>query len=156
MTGKALLSKGQLQKRVTIIPLNKIDARTCSNSQCAAAERVSHGDAKLALSLVTCDAEVEAVMAYVFGKAFVCKDAATARAVAFDKDVLTNCVTVEGDLLNPGGLLTGGSRNNGNSVLAKLHALHSAESALEEAKACLLYTSPSPRDKRQSRMPSSA
>ena len=26
----------------------------------------------------------------------------------------------------------------------------------EQAKACLLYTSPSPRDKRQSRMPSSA
>ena len=137
VTGKALLSKGQLQKRVTIIPLNKIDARTCSNSQCAAAERVSHGDAKLALSLVTCDAEVEAVMAYVFGKAFVCKDAATARAVAFDKDVLTNCVTVEGDLLNPGGLLTGGSRNNGNSVLAKLHALHSAETTLDAAKASL-------------------
>ena len=26
----------------------------------------------------------------------------------------------------------------------------------EQTKACLLYTSPSPRDKRQSRMPSSA
>ena len=26
----------------------------------------------------------------------------------------------------------------------------------EQARACLLYTSPSPRDKRQSRMPSSA
>ena len=137
VTGKALLSKGQLQKRVTIIPLNKIDARTCTGAQQKAADRVSNGDAKLALSLVTCDAEVEAVMAYVFGKAFVCKDAATARAVAFDKDVLTNCVTVEGDLLNPGGLLTGGSRNNGNSVLAKLHALHSAEAVLDEAKAAL-------------------
>jgi structural maintenance of chromosome 2 len=34
-------------------------------------------------------------MGYVFGKAFVCNDAATARAVAFDKEVLTNCVTVE-------------------------------------------------------------
>ena len=31
-----------------------------------------------------------------------------------------------------------------------------AEAALKEAGACLLYTSPSPRDKRQSRMPSSA
>ena len=71
--------------------------------------------------------------AYVFGKAFVCKDAATARAVAFDKDVLTNCVTVEGDLLNPNGLLTGGSRGGGGSVLAKLHALHDAERALESA-----------------------
>ena len=27
---------------------------------------------------------------------------------------------------------------------------------LDKVKACLLYTSPSPRDKRQSRMPSSA
>ena len=30
------------------------------------------------------------------------------------------------------------------------------ESAMKEANYCLLYTSPSPRDKRQSRMPSSA
>ena len=73
-------------------------------------------------------------MNYVFGRAFVCKDASTARAVAFDKNVLTNCVTVEGDLLNPSGLLTGGSRNNSHSVLAKLHALHEAEKALGELK----------------------
>ena len=86
VTGKALLSKGQLQKRVTIIPLNKIDARTCNERQVAAADRASRGEAKLALSLVTCDAEVNNVMSYVFGKAFVCKDAATARAVAFDKE----------------------------------------------------------------------
>ena len=31
-----------------------------------------------------------------------------------------------------------------------------AEHASQESKTCLLYTSPSPRDKRQSRMPSSA
>ena len=30
------------------------------------------------------------------------------------------------------------------------------EDAVEESLSCLLYTSPSPRDKRQSRMPSSA
>ena len=30
------------------------------------------------------------------------------------------------------------------------------EAALKERSGCLLYTSPSPRDKRQSRMPSSA
>jgi len=58
VTGKALLSKGQLQKRVTIIPLNKIDARPCSAQQVAAADRAGCGEAKLALSLVTCDAEV--------------------------------------------------------------------------------------------------
>ena len=31
-----------------------------------------------------------------------------------------------------------------------------AQADLDELRACLLYTSPSPRDKRQSRMPSSA
>ena len=31
-----------------------------------------------------------------------------------------------------------------------------ADQALEQAKACLLYTSPSPRDRQKSRMPSSA
>ena len=34
--------------------------------------------------------------------------------------------------------------------------LHSADIARDKAYTCLLYTSPSPRDKRQSRMPSSA
>jgi structural maintenance of chromosome 2 len=133
VTGKALLAKGKLAKRVTIVPLNKIDGRGATDTQLSAAKDVSGGDAKLALSLVTYDDDVKNVMSYVFGKAFVCKDAATARAVAFHKDVLANCVTVEGDLLNPSGLLTGGSRKGGASVLAKLHALHQAEVELETA-----------------------
>ena len=40
------------------------------------------------------------------------------------------------------------------SNMAKLPA--AVEAAQGEIKVCLLYTSPSPRDKRQSRMPSSA
>ena len=39
---------------------------------------------------------------------------------------------------------------------AEMQELSEDRSQLVEAKACLLYTSPSPRDKRQSRMPSSA
>ena len=35
-------------------------------------------------------------------------------------------------------------------------AMHYRGNALQDATTCLLYTSPSPRDKRQSRMPSSA
>ena len=38
----------------------------------------------------------------------------------------------------------------------KLSVLNVASDKLELSKFCLLYTSPSPRDKRQSRMPSSA
>ena len=43
---------------------------------------------------------------------------------------------------------------NKKADLSKKHAVE--EERLGKAKDCLLYTSPSPRDKRQSRMPSSA
>jgi structural maintenance of chromosome 2 len=62
-------------------------------------------------------------MAYVFGCGFVCKDDAAAKKVAFNKDVMMNCVTLAGDLFNPSGTLTGGARAKGNSVLLRLNAL---------------------------------
>jgi len=134
VTGKALLAKGQLKKRVTIIPLNKIKSQTASDHQIAAAKNVSNGEASIALSLVTCDDDVQNVMKYVFGKAFVCKNQSTAKAVAYNRDVMLKCVTVEGDLFNPDGVISGGSRSQGGSVLTKLSALYKAEDALTQAK----------------------
>ena len=58
------------------------------------------------------------------------QDATTAKAVAFHRDVMMKCVTHEGDMFDPSGTLTGGSRASGASVLAKLHALAEAEAAL--------------------------
>ena len=72
-TGKALLAKGQLKQRVTIIPLNRVQGRTATASQQAAASSVSGGAAKLALSLVGYAEEVQAAMKFVFGAGFVCK-----------------------------------------------------------------------------------
>jgi hypothetical protein len=37
------------------------------------------------------------------------QDASTAKTLAFNKDVRTRCITLEGDDFNPGGTLTGGS-----------------------------------------------
>ena len=42
------------------------------------------------------------------------------------------------------------------NVTGTLHMGHSFQYAIMDFYTCLLYTSPSPRDKRQSRMPSSA
>ncbi|GBG85995.1 hypothetical protein CBR_g40808 [Chara braunii] len=70
-------------------------------------------------------------LAYVFGGFFVCKDAETAKQVAFNKNIMRPCVTLEGDLYNPSGLLTGGTRSKGGSVLTKLHELSSIEMELE-------------------------
>lgn len=43
MTGKKLLEKGELQRRYTIIPLNKISAKTLNNKVVNAAKTLVRG-----------------------------------------------------------------------------------------------------------------
>eukprot|EP01018_Ginkgo_biloba_P015432 Gb_17843 [translate_table: standard] len=130
-TGKLLLEKGGLRRRVTIVPLNKIQANTIPpRTQQAAAKLVGPGNARLALSLVGYQEEVEAAMAFVFGSTFVCSSMEVAKEVAFHRDIRTPSVTLEGDIFQPSGLLTGGSRKGGGELLSRLHALSEAQSRL--------------------------
>ncbi|XP_074276632.1 structural maintenance of chromosomes protein 2-1-like [Silene latifolia] len=134
-TGKQLLQNGDLRRRVTIIPLNKIQAHVISpHKEQAATKLVGKENAKLALSLVEYDDELKSAMEYVFGSTFVCKTREAAVKVAFNKegnvDVREPCVTLEGDIFQPSGLLTGGSRRGGGELLGRLCALAEAESDL--------------------------
>lgn len=47
-----------------------------------------------------------------------------AKTVTFDKSVRTRSVTLEGDVFDPAGTLTGGSSSRGASILAKLEELN--------------------------------
>ena len=114
-TAKALLSNGQLRSRVTIIPLNKVASRTIPAAAVGAAKKLVGDKAQPAVQLVGFDGEIGAAMQYVFGSCFVCQDAGSAKKLAFTKEVGARCVTLDGDDFNPGGTLTGGSRNHNNS-----------------------------------------
>ncbi|PKA61743.1 Structural maintenance of chromosomes protein 2-1 [Apostasia shenzhenica] len=130
-TGKKLLQNGDLRRRVTIIPLNKIQTSIIPNRiQQAAARLVGEHNAKLALLLVGYDDEVKNAMAYVFGSTFVCQNADAAKEVAFNKDTNSPSVTLDGDIFQPSGLLTGGSRKGGGELLRQLHELAQTESGL--------------------------
>lgn len=131
-TGKQLLQKGDLRRRVTIIPLNKIQAHTVPlRVQQSAVKLVGRENADLALSLVEYDEELKRAMEYVFGSTFVCKTVDAAKEVAFNRDIRTPSVTLEGDIFQPSGLLTGGSRKGGGNLLRQIHALAEAESKLD-------------------------
>ena len=90
-TGKLLLKNGALKKRVTIIPLNKIDTRgTISDKKMQTASKlVGSSNISTALSLVGYDSEIEAAMKYVFGRSFVCKNSKVAEAATYHKDIKT-------------------------------------------------------------------
>ncbi|KAJ1587639.1 hypothetical protein NDA15_007261 [Ustilago hordei] len=60
--GSKLLANGQLKKRVTLIPLNKINAFVASAEKIGAAQRIAPGKVDLALSLVGYDDDVSRAM----------------------------------------------------------------------------------------------
>lgn len=122
--GTQLLQKGKLRKRVTIIPLNKISAFKASVEKIGAAQNIAPGKVDLALSLIGYEEEVTAAMNYVFGNTLVCQDAEIAKRVTFDPSVRMKSVTLDGDVYDPSGTLSGGSAPNSSGVLVTLQKLH--------------------------------
>jgi len=120
ITGKQLIEKGELKKRITIIPLNKIANRTIPDTVIAAAEELVGVDkVSLGLTLIGFDEELQSAMNFVFGNTFICEDSNSAKQIAFDKQTRSRSVTVDGDVYDPAGTLTGGSRGSASASILK-------------------------------------
>lgn len=132
-TGEKLLKNGKLQRRFTIIPMNKISARSLSKDIINRAKGIAGPqNAHVALSLVGSENEVRKAMEYVFGSTLVCNTMEKAKQVAFDVYVRT--VTLDGEIFDPAGTLTGGAQSRQAPVLAELMAIKDARSNVHHAK----------------------
>ncbi|KAK9408080.1 structural maintenance of chromosomes protein 2 [Crotalus adamanteus] len=141
VTGKKLLEKGELKRRYTIIPLNKISSRCIGNETIEVAKAlVGDDNVDLALSLVGYDSEIQKAMEYVFGQALVCDNMDNAKRVTFDKRIMTKTVTLGGDTFDPQGTLSGGARSQAASVLSKLQEMKEAQDELKAKEAELQTT----------------
>ncbi|XP_068607534.1 structural maintenance of chromosomes protein 2 [Brachionichthys hirsutus] len=138
VTGKKLLEKGELQRRYTIIPLNRISAKALSNKVVDAAKNlVGKDNVHAALSLVGYESDLRKAMEYVFGSSLVCDTLDDAKKVAFDKQVMTKTVTIGGDVFDPQGTLSGGARSQSASVLSSLQELKEVRDNLNDKEAQL-------------------
>lgn len=135
--GSQLLENGKLTKRVTMIPLNKIQAFVASAEKVATASNVSRNSAHLALSLVGYEDQVSAAMEYVFGNTLICPSADVAKAVTFHPSIKMKSVTLEGDVYDPSGTLSGGSKPSTSGVLVKVQELRELENQLKSKKEVL-------------------
>lgn len=124
VTGSELLLNGRLRRRVTIIPLNKINTFRISSQKLGAAQQLAPNKVNLALNLIGYEDEVQKAMEYVFGNTFICEDADSAKKVAFDPSVRIKTVTLDGDIYDPLGTLSGGSNSNSNGLLTRLQKLN--------------------------------
>jgi structural maintenance of chromosome 2 len=136
-TGTQLLQNGKLRRRVTIVPLDKIAASRAPADKVAAAQRLAPGKVHLALTLIGYAHEVEKAMEFVFGNTLVAADAATAKKVTFDPSVRLKSVTLEGDVYDPSGTLSGGSAAQGSGVLLTLQKLNAITAELDKEQEAL-------------------
>lgn len=88
---------------------------------------------RLALSLVGYPQDVSNAMAYVFGDTLICDDAESAKLVTFSAQVGVKSVTLDGDVYDPAGTLSGGAAPSSNGMLIKVQELLDAERRLGEA-----------------------
>jgi structural maintenance of chromosome 2 len=138
IVGKALLERGQLKRRVTIIPLDKIQGRRVSSSTCEEASSVASKQgsfASAAIELVGFHEELRNAVEYVFGATLVVDEANAANKIC---DLLkTRTVTLEGDVYDPSGTISGGSKNNLGTTLSKLSELDKASTELSQERSRL-------------------
>lgn len=67
-------------------------------------------------------------MKFVLCEALVCEDPEHAKKLAFDPYVMMKCVTLDGDVYNPSGLLTGGySTPSDGQILKKVKEIQRLE-----------------------------
>jgi structural maintenance of chromosome 2 len=136
-TGSQLIQNGKLKKRVTIIPLDKIAAFRASAEKVGAAHKIAPGKVDLALSLIGYEDEVNAAMEYVFGSTFICDDPATAKSVTFNPSIRMKSVTLDGDVYDPSGTLSGGSAPQSSGVLVTLQKLNEITAELTSQERAL-------------------
>ncbi|KAG6919710.1 hypothetical protein DXG01_002656 [Tephrocybe rancida] len=132
--GSDILKNGRLKRRVTLIPLNKISAHRLAQKKLDAARQLAPGKVRSALSLVTYEDEVANAIAYVFGDNLICDDAESAKRVTFSKEVGVRSVTLDGDVYDPSGTLSGGSAPSGSGILVRVQALLAVGARLSEAR----------------------
>lgn len=136
-TASALLEKGQLKRRVTIIPLDKISTWLVPKDKVAYAKRKCVDKVELAIDLVDFEDDVMKAMTYIFGSTFICNDPTTAKEITFDPKIRCRSITLDGDIYDPEGNLSGGSRKSGFSVLLKMQKYHTVASTISRLESKL-------------------
>lgn len=96
--------------RATFLPIETIKPKELSSNIVAFAKK-SPGYLGIAAELISYPEEIENIVRYQLGRTLVCDDLSKALALAASLKYGCRIVTLEGDLVNPGGSITGGSLN---------------------------------------------
>lgn len=102
--------------RATFLPLNAIRGRQLDSQLLRQVEKMP-GFIGLGCNLVQADADLKPVVDFLLGRVVITQNIDQAIAMARRIQYACRIVTLEGDVLNPGGSMTGGFQRQGSSGL---------------------------------------
>ena len=105
--------------RATFLPLSTIRPQTLTQDTC----RTQPGFIGIASQLVTCDAQYRDIVENALGRTVICDELDHAVRMARACDNRVRIVTLDGQVMNPGGSMTGGSAAKSAGVLTRANTL---------------------------------
>ncbi len=134
-TAKGLISFLKQNKfgRATFLPLSAISGRDVKVDASLTRENGAIGFAN---QLVECDSEFDELARYLLGRILVVDNIDNALAIARRHNHSLRIVTLEGDMLSPGGSMSGGAFKNSSNLLGRRREIEELESSIaaNEAK----------------------
>ncbi len=117
--------------RATFLPLSSIANRTGFNNEQVLEEK---GVLGLACDLVNINKEYEAIAKYLLGRIVVVDHIDNALFIARKYRYTLRIVTLEGELLNAGGSMSGGAFKNSSNLLGRRREIEDLEKEINENK----------------------
>ncbi len=117
--------------RATFLPLSSIQGRVPDNADRVCSEP---GVIGLASRLVDTQPEYVRLAQYLLGRIFVVSDMDSALALAKKYHYSLRIVTLEGELLNPGGSISGGAYRNSGNLLGRRRELEELKDSVRSLK----------------------
>lgn len=125
--------------RATFLPLNTINQP--DNKDMAAKIQGLNGILGFASDLITCEPKVRPAVDYLLKRILVVKDMDAALAAARSLRYQARVVTLEGDLVNPGGSLTGGSQQKrASNLLSRMSEIEDLQKRVKDISKDLYET----------------
>ncbi|MBR3909299.1 MAG: chromosome segregation protein SMC [Clostridia bacterium] len=116
--------------RATFLPVSTIKSREFKEHGFEGME----GYIGIASDLISCDKKYNEIVKYLLGAVIVAEDIDYATAIAKNQGYRVKVVTLDGQVVNPGGSLTGGSVAKNSGLLSRSNDIKAIEADIEKLK----------------------
>lgn len=120
--------------RATFMPMDIVKGRVINVDKAVLSQK---GYIGIASELIEFDMSFKGVIDHVLGKTLVCEDMESGAAIAKIGGYKYRIVTLDGEVFNPGGTLTGGSYAKNANVIGRKREIEELKSEIEKSHAVI-------------------